>query len=86
MTLKGKKHRKAMPAAKVKKADSKPGIRNFMRRAPAKKTQAREKNTYYFRGFYDRLKSLDMKQSHSLETNHRFDTLLVNLHDKGEGD
>ncbi len=36
----------------------------------------KRENTYVFEGFYDRLKSIDVKHAHSIEANDMYDRLL----------
>ena len=48
-TPKGDKHAKKVEMSK------------YIKKKPKESLQKREKNQYYFQGFYDRLKNLDMK-------------------------
>jgi len=71
-----KKVRKEMPQMHAEKHAKKPGVKDFVNKKPKDYKQKREKNQYQFQGFYDRLKSLDMKQSHAMQASHAMDTLL----------
>ena len=72
------KIRKAMPKKKENKLDKarKQKISDFVKRKPVNKKPKRE-NQYVFTGFYERLKAIDVKQTHSSlnELNFRLDHL-----------
>jgi hypothetical protein len=55
------KIRKQMPTFKDRGHEAKQSISKFVKKKPTLGRSKREKNNYYFRGFYDRLKTLDVK-------------------------
>jgi hypothetical protein len=61
------KIRKEMPAPKAPKHAKKVDMKKYIKKAPKDHQMKREKNDYQFEGFYQRLKSLDVKQGHSME-------------------
>ena len=63
-----------MPAPKQRGHQAKSSISKFVNKRPTFDKTKREKNQYQFRGFYDRLRTLDVKQSHSMGQN--FDNLV----------
>jgi hypothetical protein len=50
-----------MPAPKERGHKAKSSIQSFVKKKPTFDKSKREKNQYQFRGFYDRLKTLDVK-------------------------
>ena len=64
------KLRKDMPKQKAEKGIKRESIQAFVKKRPTNFKMKREKNQHQFRGFYERLKSLDMKQSHSMSMAH----------------
>ena len=58
------RERKAMPNPKAEKTP-KLGLQKFIKKAPRHQKTKKEKNTYQFIGFFDRLKSIDVKVSHA---------------------
>lgn len=83
MVLKGKQ-RKAMPKAKAEVAQ-KQKISKFIKKKP-KFVASKRDNTYVFEGFYEKLKSIDVKHAHSLEASFTYDRLMEeqDLIDAGE--
>ena len=69
-----------MPKAKAAK-QSKPGLRPFMKKAPKNSQPKKENKTYTFVGFYDRLKSIDVKHSHAslVDQSYFLDTVQADL-------
>lgn len=60
------KVRKEMAKAKAKKHAGKVDMTKLIKKKPKGAQTKREKNQYQFQGFYERLKNLDIKQSHSM--------------------
>lgn len=56
--------RKQMPHQKQEKPE-KLGLKKFIKKAPKHVKTKKEKNTYQFVGFFDRLKAIDVKVSHA---------------------
>jgi len=56
--------RKAKPQAR-QETQAKTKISAFIKKKP-KHQQTKRDNTYVFEGFYDRLKSIDVKHAHSM--------------------
>lgn len=70
------KVRKAMPKAKEVKAP-KAKLGNFIEKKNKEASKTKRDNTYVFKGFYERLKNIDVKHGHaslSLQS-HLFDHL-----------
>ena len=70
------KVRKEMPAPKASKHAKKVDMKKYIQKAPKDHRMKREKNQFYYQGFYERLKHLDVKQGHSMEQSMYFDTLI----------
>jgi hypothetical protein len=68
------KQRKAMPNLKQEK-HLKTKLSKYIGKKP-KAVSSKRDNTYVFEGFYDKLKQIDVKHSHSLEANFTYDRLL----------
>ncbi len=60
------KVRKEMAKAKANKHAGKVDMTKLIKKKPKGSKMKREKNQHQFQGFYERLKSLDIKQSHSM--------------------
>lgn len=71
-----KKVRKEMPKAKPEKRAKRMAVQDFVKNKPKGYKQKREKNQYQFEGFHERLKALDVKQSHTMQASHQMDSLL----------
>jgi hypothetical protein len=75
------KIRKPMPKPKQNKLDRnlKPKLKEFVKRKPKGKVQPKQNNQYVFEGFFERLKSIDVKQTHSSlnELNFRMDHMAT---------
>jgi hypothetical protein len=56
--------RRSLPHQKQEKPD-KLGLKKFIKKAPRQMKTKKEKNTYQFVGFFDRLKAIDVKVSHA---------------------
>ena len=68
--------------AKEKDQNKKPGLTKYIKKQALPHKQRgkkREKNTYQFVGFYERLKQIDVKASHAslVETSHKLDTAFT---------
>lgn len=70
------KVRKAMPQVKAAKVN-KLKISKFVNKKNHDKSKTKRANTYVFTGFFDRMKSIDVKHSHSSlsAASHMFDHL-----------
>ena len=55
-----------MTKQKEDKSLHKQSISKFVGHRPKGRQQKREKNSFTFTGFYDRLKSVDVKQAHTM--------------------
>ena len=73
-----------MPKAKAEVAQ-KQKISKFIKKKP-KFVASKRDNTYVFEGFYEKLKSIDVKHAHSLEASFTYDRLMEeqDLIDAGE--
>jgi hypothetical protein len=56
--------RKQLPHKKLEKPD-KLGLKKFIKKAPKHEKTKKEKNTYHFVGFFERLKQIDVKVAHA---------------------
>ncbi len=79
--------RKAMPKAKTESIQ-KEKISKYIKKKP-KHVMTKRENTYVFEGFYEKLKQIDVKYSHSLEASFTYDRLmeeqdLINAGEDGE--
>ena len=72
------KERKPMPKPKSEGVE-RPRLSKFIKRAPKHEKTKKEKNTYQFVGFFDRLKKIDVKASHAslIDTDFVMDNLQV---------
>jgi hypothetical protein len=72
-----KKQRREMPKQKAEDQD-RPRLSKFIKKAPKHVKTKKEKNTYQFIGFFERLKKIDVKASHAslVDQNFKFDNLL----------
>ena len=78
------KMRKAMPKKKENKLDAakKHKVSEFVKKKPKAHQKEKRDNQYVFTGFFDRLKSIDVKATHSSlnELNFRLDHLTTDEH------
>ena len=79
-----------MPKKKENKLDKakKLKVSNFVKKKPKAHQKTKRANQFVFTGFYDRLKSIDVKHAHSSlnELNFKLDHLTTNEYGETMGD
>jgi len=70
------KQRREMPQQRAEEQE-RPRLSKFIKKAPKHVKTKKEKNTFQFVGFFERLKRIDVKASHAslVDQNFKFDNL-----------